>query len=315
VNGEDLKFLAERSWAVEDRTPERVLEVRNRIAAASRRRTTATLATTTAVLVLLVLGIAVATHQRGGAKPDPAPIPVPVPSHNALAHSPEEGTCWDVPSASVVDAGNWKDTSAKVPCTRKHTTETAAVLVLDEPTVKAAQARGDMCWEYVRQYLGIDLQYWIPWQVVAFLPTQAQIDDGASWIRCDLAFPATGNSADVRATTRSGKGLAVNPPPDYWGCFNTLPTENRDQPYVPCSKTHVYESTGTLAMVSAPDEYPSASERADTAQEECRAAVPTRFRDVAVVGLWDYQSSFTPGLDVAAVCFVHNPDLTPLPAR
>ena len=84
---------------------------------------------------------------------------------------------------------------------------------------------------------------------------------------------------------------------------------------MPCGNPHVYQSTGTLALLSAPDQYPSASERADAVEQQCRPAIPTGIDDVDVTGLWDYESYFTPGLDITAPCFFYDPDLTPLPAR
>lgn len=314
MNGEDLKFLAERSWALEDRTPDRLVDVHARIAAVRRRRVATAVASAAAVLVVLAVGIALATTGTNGARPDPAPTPSPAPGPNAAVSMPAEGTCWAVPAKSMASLDYWVDDSPQVPCEQKHTTETAVVLVLDKPTVEEARNRMDLCDVYVRQYLGVDLDNWIPWGWAALLPSQEQIDDGASWMRCDLWFPTSWDFASARSTTRSGAGLADNPPPDHWVCLNAVPTDS-DQPFVPCDKPHAYEATGALTLLGGLTEYPTAGALADAVREQCRPAIPHRFRDVSVTAAWSPESAFTSGNDVLGVCFVYNPDGSPLPSR
>ncbi|WP_243057147.1 septum formation family protein [Nocardioides sp. SR21] len=313
MNGEDLKFLAERSWTLEDRTPERLVDVHHRIAAHRRRRAATALATVAVVLVVLALGIALATTGTTGDIPDPAPTPTPAP--NSAPIKPAEGTCWAVPAKLVVDPDHWVDDSDQVSCDQKHTTQTAAVLVLDEPTIEDAQRRIDPCEGYVLRYVGVSQDSWIPWSWVAFLPSQEEIDDGASWVRCDLVFPTTWEYAGAHATTGSGAGIADNPPTDRWGCFNTLPTDKTDQPYVPCDNPHVYEATGTPTFIDGLTAYPSVSDLETATDEQCLPTVPDKFQGMAITAAWSPRSTFTPGGSVLGACFAYNSDRSPLPAR
>ncbi len=58
----------------------------------------------------------------------------------------------------------WFDDSEQVPCTEPHTTQTAQVVQLSEPTVAAAKKEADdLCWDYARTYIGLDPQNWVPW--------------------------------------------------------------------------------------------------------------------------------------------------------
>ncbi len=312
MNGDELRFLAERSWAIEDRTAERLADVHARIAEARRRRVTRTVATVAVVLVVLVTGVALT--RAGSDVPSPAPAPKLL-SPNPLIHKPAEGTCWDVPSTSVVDQTYWVDDSPQVPCDQEHTTETVAVLVVNETTATAAKERAAMCWDYVRRFVGVDPDSWIPWAAPGFLPSQEQIDEGASWIRCDLAFPTSWLISDVRTTSGSGAGLADEGPVDLWACLDRLPTDTVDEAYVPCDEQHTYEATGTLALLDPDSEYPSVAERAAAVEEQCGPDVPARFRGTELTATWDPESSFVAGDEVAGACFVYNADKTPLPAR
>ena len=107
--------------------------------------------------------------------------------------APEVGTCWRVPADADGDAdpSDWFDDSPRVPCTEPHTTETAHVLQLTEPTLAEVKERFSDCWDHVRVYLSVDENSWIPWGYGAWLPSKEQIADGASWMRCDAIFPET----------------------------------------------------------------------------------------------------------------------------
>lgn len=320
MNGEDLRRLAERSWALEDQTPGRLIDVHARIAAARRRRRSSiALVSVASVLVVLALTLVLLDTDPDGSSPVPAPTPSPsvsrdsTPASAAAVHRPAEGTCWAVPADLVAYGKQWHDDSPQVPCRQEHTTETVAVLALAEPTAQEAEKRAvDMCWEYVRLYVGIDERSWIPWEVATFLPSEAQVADGASWIRCDAAFPHPRDSDLVRTVTGSAEGLADDPPADYWACLDGRPTI--DEPLVPCDAPHAYEQTGRLALLSRLDEYPTKQQR-EIATVQCEAGIPPRLKGSAVYVVWDDPDDFEPNGDVAGVCLVHDPDGGSLPAR
>jgi hypothetical protein len=322
VNGEDLRPLAERSWALEDKTPGRLVDVHARIATARRRRrSTITLLSVASVLVVLALTL-VLVDTGPDSTPDPAPAPSPsftpdpTPAPNAAVHRPAEGTCWAVPADQVAYGTQWQDDSPQVPCRQQHTTETVAVLALAEPTVEEAEKRAvDMCWEYVRLYVGIDERSWIPWGMTAFLPSDEQIADGASWIRCDAMFPDGADWDRGRAVTGSAEGLADDPPPEYWACFGNRPDPGSEPPPVPCDRPHAYEQTGRLALLSRLDEYPTKQER-EIAEVQCEAGVPPRLQGYPFYIAWDPPDDFEPNGDVAGPCYVHDPSgaIPPRPA-
>jgi hypothetical protein len=312
MNGEDLKFLAERASTLEDRTPVRLEEIHGRIAVAHRRRVVGTLAGAACLVVALVVALQIVTRAPGDSSPEPAPNPLPERSGTM----PEPGTCWNVPPESAVSEDYWFDDSAQVSCTDPHTTETAQVLELTEPTIAEAEDEAVLCGEYVRTYVGVDFQSWVPWGGSAFLPSKEQIADGASWLRCDVVFPGAGWDYDpVRTITVPVEGLADDPPGDFWACFDEPPSTTSKSPFVPCDRPHAYEETGTLASFLRLNEYPSAAELAAAAREQCREGVPEGYPDVALTAVWDPRDAFRPGAEVAGACFMYRADGTPLPAR
>jgi hypothetical protein len=320
VNGEDLRPLAERSRALEDKSLARLGDVHARIAIARRRRrSTVTLLSVASVLVVLAVTLVLIDADPNSGSPDPVRTPSPSftpdpsPASSAAAHRPAEGTCWAVPARSAYDDTYWQDDSPQVPCGQEHTTETVVVLALTEPTAREAERRAvDMCWNYVRLYVGIDERSWIPWGMAAFLPSEEQIADGASWIRCDATFPDLTTAEELaRARTGSAAGLADDPPPDYWACSDGRPTVT--EPAVPCAGPHAYEQTGRLALLSRLDAYPTKQER-ETAAVQCEAGIPPRLRGYGMYIAWDPRSQFEQNGDVAGVCFVHDPSGS-LPAR
>jgi hypothetical protein len=322
VNGEDLRPLAERAWALEDKSLPRLGDVHARIATARRRRrATVAVGSVTSVLVVVALTLLLIGTDPDSSSPEPVRTPSPSftpdpsPASSAAVHRPAEGTCWAVPARSVYDDTYWHDDSPRVPCKQEHTTETVVVLALTEPTAQEAEKRAvDMCWNYVRLYVGIDERSWIPWGMAAFLPSQEQIADGASWVRCDAVFPDLTTAEELaRARTGSAEGLADDPPPDYWACSDGRPTVT--EPAVPCDGPHAYEQTGRLALLSRLDAYPTRQQR-ETAAVQCEAGIPPRLQGYRIYIAWDPRSQFEQNGDVAGVCFVHDPggSLPPRPA-
>ena len=231
--------------------------------------------------------------------------------------SPEQGTCWAVPANSAarhpsiaVDREYWVDDSPQVPCTEPHTTETAAVVPLEKPTVaEAEKVARDACWNHVVAYLGVDLSHWVHWNWAAFLPSREEIADGASWIRCDAIFP-TWDFSSVRSTTAEAEMVAVNPPAELWACLDENPQKAK-QPLVPCDQPHQYEQTGTLSSLPGIDKYPSPAELTNAAKRQCTFDLPEEAGDVAVTARWD--PTLQEGSRVDGACFMFNKNGQPLP--
>jgi Septum formation len=316
MNGPDLKFLAERTSALEDRTNDRLAEVHGLIESRRRRRRAAAAAGVAGLVVAVVVGLAFLDNGTGRSSPSPAPHPTPTPAPDGAGSAPKRGTCWAVPpDVNYDDHDNWFDDSPRVPCNEPHTTETAGFVVLPEATVAEAESFADDCFEIVRGYVGVNQNSWIPWAAVTFLPTREQVADGASWARCDAVFPESWSDPfpGARTVTRSVELVADDPPLEFQACFDQSP--DADQPFVPCDQPHLYEQTGTMALARAEQEYPSAATRAAEAQRQCPAGVPEGVAGVLVTAAWDLPEYFTAGQPLSGPCFFFRTDGTPLPGR
>ena len=314
MNETSIRALAERATTVEDRTGDRVTEIHDRIAAARRHRRASAVAGILAVLLVAAVSVAAVTSSRDDAAPQPAPPP-DTPGVDSVA-GPGRGTCWDMPARDVLDPEHWFDDAPQVPCDQPHTAETVLFYDLDEPTVEEGEKYVDRCWAAVSAYAGIDFASWVPWGFVLVGPSEQQVEDGASWARCDIVFPAAWDFTTVRATTGSAVGIADEEPDELWACLDEPPTVDH-QPLVPCDQPHAYEATGTLAYVSSPQTFPSRAELDEATRTHCDRAVPPALADVTVTVPWPTadEAQFEPYDDVAAPCFMHEPDGRLLPPR
>ncbi|MBA2955286.1 hypothetical protein GON03_13180 [Nocardioides sp. MAH-18] len=314
MNGSDLRQLALRASSMPDRTPDRLVELHERVAVVRRRRRVTVLVASAAAIILVVaMSLVLVAVGSGDRTPDPAPPPEP----NADVSRPAVGTCWLVPpasSGSPDDQDYWRDDSPQVPCSEEHTTETVAVWTVSEPTVAAATEKAEeLCGNQVGAYLGLNSDHWIPFGWIAFLPSEDQIADGASWVRCDVVFPSNPAWKSARLTVGSAAGIAGDPPPEFWACVDQ-PLTVADQPFVPCDRPHRYEQTGRVAVLAGLTEYPDAQRRA-TAAVQCEAGVPARLAGFEVDAVWPPRSAFVAGGSVTGVCVVHDPAGGPLPPR
>jgi hypothetical protein len=312
MNGPDLQFLAERAAGLEDRTTERLGDVHDRIAAVRRRRRAVAAAGVIGLVVALVVGLVFFDNDPG--RKTPSPAPTPTAPFDPIGSAPARGTCWAVPpdvEQKVED--DWFDDSRAVPCGAPHTTETAGFLFLPDATVAEAKNSQDHCWGIVRGYLGVGPDSWIPWGFVAFLPSRAQVAEGATWLRCDAVFTSawTRSFPGARTLTVAVDGIADDPPPELRACLDKPPTQ--EQPYVPCGEPHAYEQTGTLAVITGEEKYPSAAMRDGAAQEQCPKSVPEGVSGASVTAVWDPPETFAPWQELNGPCFIFHPDGTPLP--
>ena len=240
---------------------------------------------------------------------DPPSDPPPPP---AMKHVPESGTCWRAPSRAFAQDYWFDDLSTPVPCTQPHTSETVSTVELDEPTAKEAEVFVDWCWQNVHDYIDINLDHWIPWSTLMYLPSRDQVADGASWLRCDAAFPASwglnNNQVPVDHTARDA---ATEHADDLRACLDRDP-RNVSQPFVDCRQPHQYESTGQLAVLDGLTAYPNAKTLQREARQ-CRSGLPPgqASAEFEVRALWDPKDSFTGG-ELVAACFVHRADGAPL---
>ena len=193
---------------------------------------------------------------------------------------PTAHTCWRVPPASTAIPSYWFDPSPRVPCTQPHTTESAAVLTLTEPDDRRGHRRGSVSASTT------SVSTWASTRAAGsrgrsshFLPSEKQIAGGASWLRCDVAFPAAWGSARARPVTVAADGLARTPPADFWACLDEPPSQ-QPQPFVACERPHAYEETGTLALLAGPPAVPVRSQArrrgSPPVPRRCTARAPPR---------------------------------------
>ena len=230
----------------------------------------------------------------------------------AMRGAPEAGTCRNVPPKGFA-RDYWFDDSPVVPCTEPHTTETVSTELLQEATVKRAKERGDSCWEDARVYVGVDLDHWVPWAALLYLPSREQVAAGARWLRCDVGFPSS-LAPKPSPRTFSAVDAAVKQADILLPCMDAKP--QGATPSVSCSRSHKYEATGQLAWLQSLDHYPSTKQQR-RASDQCRDGLPADQQTPAfgVTAVWDPPEAFSAAGNLAGVCFVYHQDGTPLPPR
>jgi hypothetical protein len=229
--------------------------------------------------------------------------------------APEVGTCWSTPPTKAAGEYYWFDDSPQVPCTQRHTLETVTVYPLDRATPEAALERDAFCAQDALMYIGASLKTWVPWQYYLFLPSQDQVNDGASWLRCDVALTAESSDTLPAWSTGSADQVILRHPEQVWGCLGVFPQPTRPRPYVPCDKPHAYEATGHLLFLDDLDDYPTARELRDAAAD-CRVALrDPDYEGLALRALWAPPDQLVVPGTLTGTCWVHRPDGQNLPPR
>jgi Septum formation len=261
-----------------------------------------------AACVLLAAGCTGSGGEKEAAAQKP-PSTVAIPETTGM---PERGTCWDVATENQVDYRF--DDSPKVPCSEEHTTQTTGTISVPEATVAMAKRVGDDCWNKARLFIGVDLDHWIPWQPMVFLPSKQQVADGAKWIRCDVGIPAHTTGGQLLPVSSSVDSAALDPPLGLRGCTLRDP-HTRREPQHECESDHAYESTGTLAFIAV-TRYPSRATLERQGTRLCRRELTAdqRSQGLTALAVWDPPGSLGDG-ELVAACWAHHPDRRLLPPR
>lgn len=186
---------------------------------------------------------------------------------------PEVGSCHDL---SVEEATQWTDPAEPVDCTTVHTTETFRVLELEgTPDWDDKEALYDLveprCLSGLRSYLGgtqkaLEMSaYFVLW----YLPTAAQREAGATWVRCDLAV--LGRSKLRRLPTHRPPSLGSLPlDDDIARCRFRYKDGNY---YVTaCAQTHAYRAKEAVRFDDGP--YPGLRSMREFAIRKCSKRLP-----------------------------------------
>lgn len=249
-----------------------------------------------------------------GARPGAAQS-VTTPADPERIGMPQPGTCWRVAQKHFV-ASYWVDDSPQVPCTTEHTTQTALAFTVPQPTVAMAKTVADQCRDHVRTFVGVDVDHWIPWNALVFLPSRRQIDAGASWVRCDVGIPVHPKGSHQVSLTRSVENAAISRPADLMGCTNRLPRARSTEAWHQCGSTHRYEETGTLAELTGLTHYPSAARLERQGAHECRLHLSRELsrRGASALAVWDPPGGLAGG-ELFGSCWAYDPGGRSLPPR
>ena len=271
------------------------------------------LLTVLAAFTLLIAGCTgtPAGKPKAGATRSSTSVAVP-----ALTGMPDPGSCWNV-APDHLGLDDWFDDSPKVPCTRGHTTQTARAFTVPEPTVAMAKSVADSCWETSGKFLGVDLDHWVPWQALVFLPSKAQIAKGASWVRCDVGIPRP----------HPGHPAARGTPVPWQTRHSTRLRLCGGAPAGPRSRAPRSRGTSAQPIIAtrrpAPSPgswdslgYPSRAQRERRGTRLCRRQLTAHQRSQGLTALaaWDPPSGLADGL-LFGVCWAFRPDGGPLPPR
>ena len=265
---------------------------------AKLQRTVTVAATSALVLAILAVGVAMGRSLWDTRADDPV-------------DGPKVGTCRNVP-AEVFAHHGWFDDSPVVACTKPHTTETVSVVQLAAPTVQAAMEFRYHCWQMVREYVGVDTDVWEPWGVFMYLPSREQVAAGASWVRCDVGLPNAWGSRQPFSLKVSVEDATDTQPHRMFLCLGRDP-HVANQPYVTCTRPHMYEATGQIAYLEGLDSYPSPTQLEDESVQ-CRQGLPAKQQalDYGVTAVWDPPEAFSADTPLVGACFVYRQDGTPL---
>lgn len=259
------------------------------------------------VLVLAALLVSGCTAARTSPRPAGAGHSTSASVEPRLLGMPTRNTCWRVPPEHL-RPDYWFDASAQVPCSSRHDTQTAGAFTVPEPTVAMAKQVSDDCWNNTRMYIGVDLDHWIPWSVMVFLPSKKQVAAGASWVRCDVGIPAHPTGTRLVTLTKSVESAALHPPADLWACTIANPLARVRLNWHLCGTRHRYEETGTLAELNGLTKYPPRRERHEQGIRQCRNDLSPlqQRRGLTASARWDPPAGLSDG-ELVGVCWAYDP--------
>jgi hypothetical protein len=200
----------------------------------------------------------------------------------ATAGPAQAGPAFQQPAVGECRALTWDEymansnNEAPIDCSQRHTSRVIAVerlpkgVTWDASDQKLARISTGICDPAWKEALGGSYAsramtaYSWGW----FIPTKAQRDRGARWIRCDMIL--FGGASLVRLPTDAEPALGTQPHPD--GIAYCLKGESLA--YTICSRRHAWRATGTFIMRDTA--YPTAREFRRAAIRRCPSRVSTR---------------------------------------
>lgn len=247
------------------------------------------------VLVLLAgctLPKQAATHDAATEPDSTAPTkPKPSPSTTPPPPDPDTETCREL---RFGDVGRYANDTPTTSCDKRHTgftfevTELPPDIAFDGVQIKndaIQQAAGRSCRQAFEDYVGGDAatRARVRLTVTYFLPSQAEYDAGARWVRCDIiALQGERILAELPATLEGflDDDDAIN---DYGLCSTGQPGA-ADSKMVACEQPHSYRAVVALRLGAMDDSYPGETTTSIQGKQRC---------EDLIVKLLDTDSSFT----------------------
>ncbi len=241
-------------------------------------RPSAALVAAAALSLPLAAVVGTAAPARAEVVPEPPPV----------------GSCHDL---TLDEAAAESDPDPAVECTEHHTTITVGAIQFETaPNWNDTDSYGSMVQKRCVSKMGdfFDDRYKAlslsTWTVYWFIPTSAERDAGATWVRCDAAVYSPGQ---VPPLPTSDTPLLQDPPASWarW-C-----TQSKDKNFATttCNRSHAYRATDAIKYSGS---YPGADAGNKWALRKCRA----RFGDRPFLYYFPGKVSFNIGYRFA-VCF------------
>ena len=277
-----------------------------------RRRASAT-AGVAALVVALVVGLAFFDNDPGRKTPSPAPLPLrrrrSTRSEVRRPRAPVGPSTRTSPTRTMTGSTTHHRCRAIEP----RATETAGYLYLTDATVAEAKKQEGNCAATVRSYMSLGPASWIPWGTALFLPSRAQVAEGASGCAATPRSPQRDNyprrgPACGPSRCQSHTSPTTRRPSFKPASTSHPPRTSRTSPARSCTPTNKPgRSPTSRASRSTPPQRSGTKRRKSSA----RTTYPEGVTDVSVTAVWDAPEGFEPGNDVGAVCFFFHTDGTP----
>ena len=180
--------------------------------------------------------------------------------------TPQVGECHDLTWKQALQPS---DTAAAVPCDQEHTTQTVAIKHYDNPKWNDVgwliRKASPACLRGATAAVGSSkIMSMSAYEFFFFVPTKAEREEGADWLRCDLGIEARKQLIQLPETLKPRRLPLAN---RYLKCIN------RRNDYVPCSQPHRFRAKASVTLAGS---YPSKA-RAAKAAGKCRPKVGARF--------------------------------------
>ena len=206
--------------------------------------------------------------------------PADTPTQQPPEPAPKLDACRDLGFPDINRYSNETDT---VPCDQPHTAFTFAVAQLPDDVAfdgvdikndAVQEAAADQCRQRFASYVGGDAgtRALVRLTMTYFLPSQAEFDRGAHWVRCDVvALQAEQILAELPSTLAG----ALDRPAvvqDYSLCSVAEPG-TAGSVMVTCNQEHEYRAISALRLGADSDDYPGEDVTRTEGRNRCEALI------------------------------------------